>query len=246
METLDAAVMLDVRRLTKQFTLHESNRTLEAVHDVSFRLRAGHLAALVGASGCGKSSILKCIYRTYRATSGEVHYQRPDGTWVDLIRLNEPDVLDLRRREIRFVSQFFQALPRQVTLDVVAWPLLELHRPLKSAREAAADMLRRIGVPETLWDIPPHTFSGGERQLVNLARALVVKPRLLLLDEPTASLDPASADRVIEVIEQLKSPEIAVLTIFHNRSIVARVADVEISMEGGLRLDPSRVLDATS
>ncbi len=190
---------------------------------------------LVGASGSGKSSVLKCVYRTYLPTSGRIDYRRSNGQEVDLATADEQTVLSLRRQEIRFVSQFLHVVPRRSAHEVVCWPLLELGDSLPAAQSAAEQLLSQVGLPERLWSVPPSTFSGGERQLVNLARALVVRPRLLLLDEPTASLDPRSTQRVAEAIESLKGQGIAILAVFHDQRLVTRLADEVVELTGGLQ-----------
>jgi alpha-D-ribose 1-methylphosphonate 5-triphosphate synthase subunit PhnL len=226
--------VLAVRGLTKRFTLHERATTIEPFVDLSFDVLAGELLIFLGASGAGKSSVLRSLYRSYVPTAGVAHYRRSDGTTVDLCSAAEQTILKLRRQEIRFVSQFLSVLPRRGAAEVVAQPLLELGRPTDDSRAAARAMLSRIGLPERLWHVPPATFSGGERQLVNLARALIVAPRLLLIDEPTASLDPQSTERIVAVIEQLRRQQIAILAVFHDRRIVERLADKTITMAGGV------------
>ncbi len=230
----DSRVVLRVEGLSKMFHLALRGRSLTAFADLAFEVESGAMTVFVGASGSGKSSVLKCVYRTYVPSTGQIWYRRTSGELVDLAASDPHAILELRRQEIRFVSQFLHALPRQATRDVVARPLRELGHDRESARAEAEAQLRRIGLPARNWDLPPSTFSGGERQLVNLARALVVRPRLLLLDEPTASLDPASTDRIVATIADLKSERIAMLGVFHDRRLVERLADRTITMSGGV------------
>ncbi|MEM9882389.1 MAG: ATP-binding cassette domain-containing protein [Planctomycetota bacterium] len=229
--------MLEVRGLAKRFTLHERQRTIQAFDRLSFTAHTHHLAAMVGASGSGKSSALKCIYRTYVSDRGAILYRARNGRTVDLTAADEQTVLDLRKDEIRFVSQFMKSLPRKTALQVVARPLVEQSVDHNQAMQYAREALARVNLPARLYELPPSTFSGGERQLVNLARALVVRPRLLLLDEPTASLDPRSTDRLVEIIRSLKREPIAILAVFHNPQIVRSLADSTIEIAGGITWD---------
>lgn len=226
--------VLRVRGLGKEFTIHEREQRLIAFKSVTFSAFCGELVALVGASGSGKSSVLKCIYRTYLSTTGEVEYRRGDGEVVSLSRMPEEDVLALRRSEVRFVSQFLRVIPRRSSVQIVESALRDQNLPSVQLREMAESCLEMVGLPRGLWYLSPSTFSGGEKQLVNLAQALAVRPRLLLLDEPTASLDPSSTDRILSVIETLKSQGLAMIAVFHNREIIGRLADKTVPFEGGL------------
>lgn len=218
-------VVLRLEDLGKTFVLHEQRKTVPSASGISFDVEAGALVALVGPSGAGKSSILKSVYRTYLPTCGRIEFVRADGRVVDLATAPESEIIALREREIGFVTQFLHCLPRQSTLDVVARPLVRLGVPLAEAREKARGLLARLGVPERLYDIGPATFSGGERQRVNIARGLIVRCRLLLLDEPTASLDAATRDKVIALIAEEKAAGVAILAIFHDAALVAALAD---------------------
>lgn len=224
--------VLAVRDLAKTFRIHENNVDIHAFGPLSFDAPSGKLVSLVGASGSGKSSVLKCIYRTYVPSAGSALYEDESGRTVDLATADELEILRLRRDEIRFVSQFLRVLPRQSSVQIVA---NEAHSEIEAERLTMAEgMLAKVGLPSRLWHIPPASFSGGERQILNLARALVVKPRLLLLDEPTASLDPRSSERVVAAIQDLKAPDLAMLTVFHDRRIVEQVADDTVQLQGGI------------
>jgi alpha-D-ribose 1-methylphosphonate 5-triphosphate synthase subunit PhnL len=222
-------VLLQVSGLSKTFTLHQTGTTLRSLVDCSFTAHPGALTALTGPSGAGKSTVLKCIHRTYLPGSGSIHYGSRRGM-VDLVTADEATILDLRRQEIGFVTQFLHVLPRQGARDVVAAPLRARGVPLAEARAAAAEALAGLALPERLWELPPATFSGGEQQRVNLARTLAAKPRLLLLDEPTASLDRASAELVEAAIERAKGEGIAMVAIFHDPELVRRVADHVVTL----------------
>jgi alpha-D-ribose 1-methylphosphonate 5-triphosphate synthase subunit PhnL len=225
----DDRTVLTVSGLSKSFTLHHQGKLIPSAYDASFTVCAGRLTALVGPSGAGKSSVLKCVYRTYLPQAGSiVLHGDPD---LDLATCDEHAALRARRRDISYVTQFLHCLPRQSTVDVVAAPLVALGERRESAREAARLRLRELDLPERLWDVPPATFSGGERQRVNLARGLVHRPRLLMLDEPTASLDQRSAELVVAAIHAAKRDGVAVLAIFHDPALVAALADTVVTLK---------------
>ena len=222
--------ILQVEGYGKHFQLHEQSKLIPSSHNVSFSVRRGELTALIGPTGAGKSSVLKGIYRTYLPSAGRILYRTVQGQEFDLVRASEHQILELRRREIGFVTQFLHCLPRQATLDVVAQPLLGLGVARDEARQRAASLLSAMNLPERLWSVSPATFSGGERQRVNLARGFIAKPRLLLLDEPTASLDPKTAESVMGLIEGLKAEGVAMLAIFHHPETTRRLAEQVVEL----------------
>lgn len=222
------STVLTVSGLAKSFTLHHQGKRIPSVHGASFTVEAGRLTALIGPSGAGKSSVLKCVYRTYLPQQGSIVLH--GGTDLDLARCDEHAALAARRRDIAYVTQFLHCLPRQSTVDVVAAPLTALGGEREAARAAARDRLRQLDLPQRLWDVPPATFSGGERQRVNLARGLVHRPRLLMLDEPTASLDQRSAELVVAAIRHAKAEGVAILAIFHDPGLVAQLADQVVEL----------------
>ncbi|MEE4378110.1 MAG: ATP-binding cassette domain-containing protein [Candidatus Competibacteraceae bacterium] len=247
--------VLEVRNLSKRYgkgcpacfaktgPLFESNicpdcGSVVAIHDISFDLYRGEILGIMGESGAGKSTVLKGIYRTYLPSQGRILYTAQNGEVIDLARAGEHQILDLRRHEIAFVTQFLHCLPRQPTEDVVAQPLVQRGRPIAEARALARELLAAMKLPEPLWGISPATFSGGEKQRVNLARGLVAKPRLLLLDEPTASLDPDATDRVVKLIEDLKSDGVAMLAVLHQPELVARMADDVVTLHQPIMTQP--------
>jgi alpha-D-ribose 1-methylphosphonate 5-triphosphate synthase subunit PhnL len=225
------SAVLRVERYAKQFILHEQNKVIPSSYDVNLEVCSGSLTALTGPTGAGKSTVLKGIYRTYLPTHGRILYKTQAGDVVDLVQADEHRILELRRHEIGFVTQFLHFLPRQSTEDVVAQPLVHRGWPLERARDAAQEILAAMNLPERLWCISPATFSGGEKQRVNLARGFVAKPRLLLLDEPTASLDPQTEECVVDLIEQLKREGVALLAIFHDPGLVKRIADQVVKLK---------------
>jgi alpha-D-ribose 1-methylphosphonate 5-triphosphate synthase subunit PhnL len=227
--------ILTVERLTKRFFLHEQQALIPSCKDVALTVFSRKLTALVGPTGSGKSSVLKCVYRTYLPRGGRILYRAANGQVTDLAQASDHRILELRKRDMGFVTQFLHCLPRKSTLDVVGEPLVARGEHRAAARDAAAGILERLNVPERLWQVPPATFSGGEKQRVNLARGLVARPRLLLLDEPTASLDPATSERVIELLAAIKAEGVGMLAVFHHPELVRRLADrvVELAPPNG-------------
>jgi len=217
--------ILAIENYNKTFCLHERNKLIPSASHVNLSVYPGKLTALIGPTGAGKSSVLKGVYRTYLPSAGRILFRTAAGEVVDLAQADEHRMLELRKSEIGFVTQFLHCLPRKSALDVVAEPLFARGVATEEARGRAADLLAQLAVPSRLWNVPPATFSGGEKQRVNLARGLIAQPRLLLLDEPTASLDPDTTDRVVAHIETLKSTGIAMLAIFHHPDLVKRLAD---------------------
>jgi alpha-D-ribose 1-methylphosphonate 5-triphosphate synthase subunit PhnL len=231
--------VLKVEGLAKEFFLHEQRESIPSCSNVCLESREGKLTALVGPTGAGKSSVLKCIYRTYLPSSGRIMFYDKAGQRMDLASVDEHQILRLRQREIGFVTQFLNCLPRKSALDVVAEPLFASGVNKTIAHTSAGEMLARLAVPERLWGVPPATFSGGEKQRINLARGLISRPRLLLLDEPTASLDPGTTDLAVKLIETLKEDGVAMIAIFHHPDLVRRLADDVV------KLDPPVVMHET-
>lgn len=226
--------MLSIRNLSKTFLLHMlGGVSLTAVEDVSFDVGRGEFVGLAGPSGAGKSTVLKCIHRTYIASSGRILYDSPSKGEVDLATLDESGVIDLRTTEIGFVSQFLRVIPRVGALDLVAEPIVHrLGTDLAIARGRAADLLDRLRIPRRLFDAYPATFSGGEQQRVNIARAVGWSPSLLLLDEPTASLDAGSVEIVVELLQELRAGGATLLGIFHDPILLERITDRTIRIGG--------------
>ena len=222
---------LKVNGLAKKFVLHSRGGiVVEGFEDVTFTLDNGQLLALSGPSGAGKSSILKTIFRTYLVDEGEVLFHRNNGKVIDMATCSESRILDLRRREIGFVTQFLKILPRISALDGVAQPLIEIGVDEQEARGRAREMLQRLGIRKELFELSPLTFSGGEQQRVNIARGIIAPKDLILLDEPTASLDEKSSSIVLELLEELKQRGNALIAIFHDQRKIDRVADKAINI----------------
>ncbi|ANT53670.1 phosphonate C-P lyase system protein PhnL [Mesorhizobium amorphae] len=216
---------LVVSDVAKSFTMHlRDGVTLPVVAGVSFSIRAGECAVLGGPSGAGKSSILKMLYGNYAVDEGQIIVQHADGL-IDLATASPRTVLAVRRQTIGYVSQFLRTVPRVSALDVVAEPLVERGEDREGARAKARALLARLNLPEKLWALPPATFSGGEQQRVNIARGFITHHPVLLLDEPTASLDARNRDVVIALIAEKKAAGVALLGIFHDHDVREAVAD---------------------
>jgi alpha-D-ribose 1-methylphosphonate 5-triphosphate synthase subunit PhnL len=226
--------LLSLRNVSKSITLHVlGGKVVEPFQDVSFDVEEGELVAVVGASGSGKSSLVKAVHRTYLASAGRILYTRADGATVDLAALPDHELVALRRSEIGYVSQFLRPEPRTPALDVVALPLLRRGVPLGEARARAGALVEQLGLEQRLWDSYPTLFSGGEQQRVGIARALIRRPRLLLADEPTSALDAVNTARAIGALEDARRDGTTIVGVFHDREIVRRLADRVVLMEAG-------------
>lgn len=223
--------LLEARGLAKTFTLHgRGGVQLPVFAGVDLQLDAGECLALTGRSGSGKSSLLRCLYGNYAPSAGQVTV-RHDGAWVELGGAAPRDVLAVRRTTLGYVSQFLRVIPRVPALDVVAQPLRQLGVAADEARQRAAEWLARLNLAERLWHLPPATFSGGEQQRVNIARGLIAGHPVLLLDEPTASLDAANRAVVVELIREACARGAAVAGIFHDEEVRDAVASRRLDIE---------------
>jgi len=210
-------VMLEAVGVSKTFTLHlQGGVQIQVLMDHDFQVEAGECVALTGSSGAGKTTLMRVLYGTYRIDAGAVR-ARHQGCMVTLSGADPRMVLDVRARTLGYVSQFLHVVPRVPALDIVAGT--------SSGRDRARALLTRLGIPDRLHGVPPAVFSGGERQRVNLARGFMGQHPVLLLDEPTASLDAARRDVVIAMINEAKAAGTAVVGIFHDRAVVSAVAD---------------------
>jgi alpha-D-ribose 1-methylphosphonate 5-triphosphate synthase subunit PhnL len=219
------ATPLIVSEVSKSFTMHlRGGLRLPVVSNVSFSVASGECVVLGGPSGIGKSSILKMLYGNYAVDSGQILINK-DGRIVDIASADPRAVLDVRRSALGYVSQFLRTVPRVSTLDVVAEPLVARGVSLEDARERATELLGKLNLPRDLWQLPPSTFSGGEQQRVNIARGFITDHAILLLDEPTASLDATNRAVVVEMIRAKKRDGVALLGIFHDEEVREAVAD---------------------
>lgn len=230
--------LLRVERLTKTFRMYHLDSMLHAFEDVSFDLHEGEFLLLRGHNGAGKSTLLRTIWRSYLPVGGHVWYRSSHGD-IDLANASDVDIALLRRLEIGFVTQFLTARPRVAAQDIVAEPLrLAGHDPAE-ALDQARHWLDQFGVRPELWRAYPSTFSGGEQQKVNLARALILPQRLLLLDEPTASLDAGARVALIRRLSDLKAQGVAIIGVFHHPGDVAELIDREINLNTSVVSDQS-------
>jgi alpha-D-ribose 1-methylphosphonate 5-triphosphate synthase subunit PhnL len=229
-ERSSMTVTLELSGVAKAFTMHlQGGVRLPVVSGVSFVVHPGECAVLAGPSGAGKSSVLKMIFGSYRCDRGQILVHRGD-TATDVASAAPRQILALRRSTVGYVSQFLRAVPRVATLDVVAEPLVAAGRDREAARKKAADLLRRLNIAPTLWGLPPATFSGGEQQRVNIARGFLADLSLLLLDEPTASLDAENSAVVADLIAERKRHGAAIVAIVHDASVRNRIADTVIDI----------------
>ncbi len=219
-------VALELSAVAKTFTMHlQGGLRLAVLHGVTFAVEPGQCIALAGPSGTGKSSILKLIYGNYRCDAGQI-LVRNDRDVVDIASAAPRQILGVRQRALGYVTQFLRAVPRVSALDIVAESLVMKSVPRDTATARAAAMLRRFNVPERLWSQPPATFSGGEQQRINLARGLLPEHPILLLDEPTASLDADNRAVVVDIVRERKRQGAAIVAIVHDDDVRAAIADV--------------------
>jgi alpha-D-ribose 1-methylphosphonate 5-triphosphate synthase subunit PhnL len=228
--------VLHVSGLNKSFVMHArgsvgGDLALPVLRDVALSVAPGECLALVGPSGAGKSTLLRSLYGNYRADAGSIRVRHHDD-WTELVGAEPRVMLDVRRHTMGFVSQFLRVIPRVACVDVVAEPMLRLGADPTEARQRAEFLLGVLGIPARLWSLPPATFSGGEQQRVNIARSLIADYPVLLLDEPTASLDQANRDGVIELIQQRREAGAAIVGIFHDvavrEALATRIHDVAL------------------
>ena len=217
--------ILSIVNLSKDFYLHNPGLEIKSCQSISLTLNKGEFIGIVGLSGAGKSTILKCINRSYLTTQGEIWYCSEAFGRIDLAAATEREILYLRRREIGYVSQFLNVMPRTTAKEHVMNSLIDMGTDAGKAESDARDMLSYFKLPESLWDIYPTTLSGGERLRLNLAHAMVKKPRLLMLDEPTASLDNKTKTLVRDMLRTLKGMKTSMIGVFHDIEFMEGVYD---------------------
>jgi len=210
--------MLKVMNVGKSFTLHtQGSAEIPVFKDINFNLSAGDCVALTGASGAGKSTFMRMVYANYVCQEGTISVFH-EGKWLNITDASPHEILEMRQSTMGYVSQFLRVIPRVSTLDIVSDPLVQIGASEAAAANKAKELLARLNIPENLWSLSPLTFSGGEQQRVNIARGFIVDYPVMLLDEPTASLDAANRQTVLNLIEEAKSRGSAILGIFHDQA----------------------------
>jgi len=216
--------LIIVEDLAKTFVLHNAEAaTIPVFQDLTLQVAAGECVVLAGESGVGKSTLLRSIFGNYLPTQGAVKVWH-DGAYVDITKASPHEVLEVRRRTLGYVSQFLRVIPRVPTLQLVMEPLLENGVPFEEAKDRASELLSALRLPQAHWDLPPATFSGGEQQRVNIARRFIRKYPVLLLDEPTASLDAENRAIVVRLIKEALAEGAAMIGIFHDLDVRDAVA----------------------
>ncbi|MCC0654454.1 ATP-binding cassette domain-containing protein [Clostridioides sp. ES-S-0001-03] len=226
-------IILEVNNFSKDFELHALNKTIKACSEINFTISKGEFLGIIGKSGAGKSTILKSIYKTYIPTTGEIIFNSEIYGKIDLSTIGDREMINLRKKEIGYVSQFLKTFPRITAIELVVHSLIESGFEKDCAYDMAKDILTQFEIKENLWDAYPNNFSGGEKLRLNLAQAMVKKPRLLLLDEPTASLDNQSKIYVKEKMLELKNQGTTMIGIFHDIEFMETVIDKTFTMTKG-------------
>lgn len=230
-------IQIRVEHLSKTFVLHQQHGTrLPVLHDANMTVGSGECVVLHGHSGSGKSTLLRSLYANYLPDSGHI-WVNHQGEWLDMVQAEARQILAVRRHTLGWVSQFLRVIPRISALDVVMQPLLEQGADPAECRERAETLLNQLNVPQRLWQLAPSTFSGGEQQRVNIARGFIVDYPILLLDEPTASLDSRNSAAVVALIEQAKRRGAAIVGIFHDEGVRQQVADRLYDMQAPQALE---------
>ena len=218
--------MISIENVSKSFVLHNQGAAeIPVMRGASLTVAAGECVSLVGASGAGKSTLMRMIYGNYLTASGRIIVGN-----LDVARAAPREIIQLRRETLGYVSQFLRVVPRVSTLDVVAEPLLSTGTPRDIAMVKAEALLRRLNIPERLWALSPTTFSGGEQQRVNIARGFAFPYPALLLDEPTASLDPTNRATVLAMIAEAKARGAAIVGIFHDHAARDEICDRQLDV----------------
>lgn len=227
--------MIHVSGLCKRFTLHNQGGVqLEVLHDVSLQVAAGQCLVLHGPSGSGKSTLLRALYANYLVQSGKVVLRHRDH-WVNMVDAPPHRILEIRQHTLGYVSQFLRVIPRVPTLDIVSEPLRLRGLDAETARERSRALLERLNIPSRLWDLAPNTFSGGEQQRVNIAHCFVSDFPILLLDEPTASLDADNRAVVIALMHEAMARGAALIGIFHDAAVRDTVGTHSYDLRSGLQ-----------
>jgi alpha-D-ribose 1-methylphosphonate 5-triphosphate synthase subunit PhnL len=223
-----AGALLTADAVHKTFTIHAHGGTrINVLQGLSLQLFRGECVALVGVSGSGKSTFMRTIYGNYLADAGTITLQH-EGRALDMSAALPYQWRAVRRSTIGYVSQFLRVIPRVPAVEVAAEPLLELGVEPEEARAKAQELFTRLRLPRALWNLSPTTFSGGEKQRVNIARTLGVDYPILLLDEPTSALDVATRRVVVDLLREKLESGTAMVGIFHDEEVRRTLATREL------------------
>lgn len=219
-------IRLEVKNLEKTFTIHtQGSVQVKAFENINLTVKKGEFLSLYGPSGAGKSSILKTLFRTYTTSKGDINFYTDNGSLINLASASQSEILKLRKSSIGYVSQFLQILPRLSALDVVSEQLILKGESEVVSRLKAKELLSYLSIREELFNLSPLSFSGGEQQRVNIAKGIIAPKSLLLLDEPTASLDKINTMKVIEKLKEIKKQGVAMIGIFHDLEAMQSISD---------------------
>jgi len=230
----NGATLLELKNLKMHFPITNPGLLrkivghVKAVDDVSLTIQADETFALVGESGCGKTTLGRCIIRIYQPTEGEINYVEPDGTVVDLATVQGKGLIPYRRA-IRMIFQdpYSSLNPRRKVLQIVGEPLVR--NKISSGSELedrVADLLRKVGLRPEYMLRYPHAFSGGERQRIGVARALALNPRLVIADEAVSALDVSVQAQILNLLQELQAEfDLTYIFVAHDLSVVEHIAD---------------------
>jgi alpha-D-ribose 1-methylphosphonate 5-triphosphate synthase subunit PhnL len=241
--------ILEVRGLHKQFVIHAISRLVPALSGVDLSVAPGEHVTLMGRSGAGKSTLLKCVWRSCLPSAGEIWLRRRDGSVTDLASADDRAIIEARRDDLAYVSQFLRPDGRRTVLEVVGCAALRRGLEPDGANAAATAALRQLGLSENLWGTQPVVLSGGEQQRVNLAAGTLCPPRLLLLDEPVAALDSGHRETVFRLIRELSRAGVSIMSVFHDPEAIRALADRVVVLRDGQVVAegaPGQVLDRVS
>ncbi len=221
----NTTALLQADQLYKNFVLHHQGGVqLPVLKGVSLTVCPGECVALQGPSGSGKSTFMRSLYANYRIDSGSIWIKHQEA-WVDLPQLEAHELIEVRQHTLGYVSQFLRVIPRVPAVEIAAETLMELGMDIEEAKAKVRNLFSRLNLSERLWELSPTTFSGGEKQRVNIARAFSVDYPILLLDEPTSALDATNREVVMQLIEERKAQGCAMVGIFHDDEVRERVCD---------------------
>ena len=246
--------VLEVQGLTKHYPIHAGFLRREvarvrAAEDVNFSISRGETLALVGESGCGKTTVARCILRALKPTSGAIRFSPEEGEMVDLAPLSRRALRPLRRHiQLIFQDPYASLNPRMMVGDIIAEPLLVNGVPAAERQRRVLELLDLVGLPAVARTRFPHAFSGGQRQRIGIARALALNPRMIVADEPVSALDVSVQAQIINLLLDLQDQlGLSVLFVAHDLGVVRHVSDRVAVMYVGriVAVGPTEALYAT-